>query len=165
MLVQMSGAPGSGKSTVARHLVRHRALVALDHDVTKSALLQTGTPAGPAGRESYAVLLALAGDLLAQGHGVIIDSPCYYDPLLAAGLALAQRHGVAYRYIECVTEDLDLLDERLRTRTASASQRRSVEPDLFRSWIAGMKRPETYLRLDTSRPLDTCLAEALAYLG
>jgi hypothetical protein len=124
------------------------------------------------------VLKAIADDVLAQGLGVVIDSPCFYDELLAAGQALAAKHGVAYRYIECVTEDIGLLDTRLRSRPALRSQRPSVDAppidlaadrertgsDLFADWIANMKRPGAYLRLDTTQPLDECVAEALAFL-
>jgi len=76
---------------------------------------------------SYSVLKAIADDLLAHGLGVIIDSPCFYDELLAAGQALAAKHGVAYRYIECVTADIGLLGTRLRSRPALRSQRPSVD--------------------------------------
>ncbi|TCM48999.1 hypothetical protein EV648_103267 [Kribbella sp. VKM Ac-2568] len=76
---------------------------------------------------SCSVLKAIADDVLAQGLGVVIDSPCFYDELLAAGQALAAKHGVAYRYIECVTEDIGLLDTRLRSRPALRSQRPSVD--------------------------------------
>ena len=118
MLVQMSGAPGSGKSTIARALARERGLVIIDHDVVKDAQLGAGLPFAQAGKLSYAVLLALAEDLLGQGHQVVIDSPCFYDELLEGGQAVAARTGAAYRYIECVTDDLDVLDQRLRSRAA-----------------------------------------------
>jgi predicted kinase len=179
LVVQMSGAPGAGKTTIAHELVRRLGLIALDHDVVKSAVLHSGGTFETAGPISYGVLFALASDLLEQGFGVIIDSPCYYDDLLAAGRKLAAAPGRAYRYIECVTEDIDVLDRRLRARTGLRSQRPSVNqppPDLavdrdatgaalFRAWIAGMKRPERFLRLDTIRPLAACVDDAMAYLA
>ncbi len=185
-MIRVTRCPGAGKSTIARELVRHRRLVAIDRDVVLTAMLDsdgadnldsdgTFTFARVA---SYSVVKAMADDVLAQGFGVIIDSPCFYDELLAAGQALAAEHGVAYRYIECVTEDIGLLDTRLRSRPSLRSQRPSVDAppidlaadrerpgsDLFADGIANMKRPDTYLRLDTTQPLDKCVAEALVFL-
>ena len=91
MLVQMSGAPGSGKSTIARAVARERGPVVLDHDVVKDAQPGAGLPFARAGKISYAVLLALAEDLLGSGHQVVLDSPCFYDELLAGGRAVAAR--------------------------------------------------------------------------
>jgi len=87
---------------------------------------------------------------------------------------------VSYRYIECIVEDMEVLNGRLQGRPALRSQRLSVEApprdyvadggpsgaELFRYWLAGMKRPEgNYLRLDTSRQLWECVEEAVAFLG
>jgi predicted kinase len=187
-VVQMSGAPGAGKTSISSELVRHRRLVAIDRDIVLSAMLEStdgsdsqsdGAAFAHFGAASYGVVKALADDFLAQGIGVVIDSPCFYDDLLSAGQALAAKHGVAYRYIECVTEDISLLDARLRARPTLRSQRPSIDAPpmdlpadlgatgsvLFADWIANMKRPEdAYLRLDTTRPLDECVAEALKFL-
>jgi predicted kinase len=174
----MSGVPGAGKSAVAQELVRILPLVALDHDVVKSAVLDGGGTFDLAGPMSYRVIFALADQFLAQGHGVIVDSPCLYDELLRRGQDLADRHRVPYRYIECVTDDIELLDQRLRSRPPLRSQRPSVYlpprdlgaghdetgAALFRDWMAQMKRPERYLRLDTTRALRSCVDEAMAFL-
>jgi predicted kinase len=77
VLIQMSGAPGSGKSTIAWELARSHRFVIVDHDVVKNAQVATELPFAQAGKVSYAVLIALAEDLLWQGHDVIIDSPCF----------------------------------------------------------------------------------------
>ncbi|MEJ7834479.1 MAG: hypothetical protein WKF79_16315, partial [Nocardioides sp.] len=121
----------------------------------------------------------LAEDLLGQGHSVVIDSPCWYDELLASGQSLGARAGVPYLYLECRTDDLDILDARLRRRvTARRSQRTSLNAspidddrpdsegrDQFRAWIAGMKRPEAdSLVIDTSRKVDDCLGDVEDFL-
>lgn len=178
MFVQMSGVPGSGKTTIAHAVAQANDAVVIDHDVTKSALLAAEIPAATAGRASYAVLDALARHLLQQGRSVVFDSPCFYEELLARGQRLAQEANAAYRYIECVLHDLDELDRRLRTRQRWPSQIAGVYApptpgsgksqsgqDYFRSLIANMKRPAgNYLTLDTARPLAVCQAEALAYV-
>jgi predicted ATPase len=84
--LQMSGVPGSGKSTVAVAVAQATHAVIIDHDVTKSALLDAGVPGATAGKASYAVLHALARHLLVQGKSVIFDSPCFYTVLLDRGV-------------------------------------------------------------------------------
>ncbi len=39
--VQMSGHPGSGKSTLARQIGKRTGAVIIDHDIVKSALLNS----------------------------------------------------------------------------------------------------------------------------
>jgi predicted kinase len=178
VLVQMSGVPGAGKSTIAHAVARRRPLTILDHDVVKTALLQAGVSFDLAGAASYKTILALAGELLGLARSVIIDSPCLYDELLAAGQNLAERHQARYRYIECVADDLPLLDRRLRARQPMRSQRPSVAalpPDAadhggdatlqFQDWVGHMKRPTAgYLRLDTTRSVDVCASDAITFI-
>jgi predicted kinase len=178
VFVQMSGAPGAGKTTVARAVARRLGAVVIDHDVTKSALLEANVPAASAGAASYSVLNAMARHLLQQRHSVIFDSPCFYVELLDRGQRLAQEMGAQYRYIECVVADLDELDRRLRTRPRLPSQLAGVRAPptdgsgrtesgdhIFRDWIANMKRPAAgYLVLDTTRPMDKCVEAAIAYI-
>ena len=68
VFIQMSGAPGSGKTTIANAISERIKAVIIDHDVTKSALLNAGVPVATSGRASYSVLIALGEDLLRQGH-------------------------------------------------------------------------------------------------
>ena len=120
--IQMSGAPGAGKTTIAHGVAKALGAVVIDHDITKSALLAADVPVALAGRASYQVLNALAGHLLQQGHSVIFDSPCFYTELLHRGQTLAADYGADYRYIACVLQDLDELDRRLQTRVRQPSQ-------------------------------------------
>ena len=178
LFVQMSGTPGAGKTTLANALAPHIGAVIIDHDVTKSALLTTEVQPAIAGRASYAVLFAIARHLLEQGHSVIFDSPCVYATLLTQGQQLAAEYQAAYRYIECLLNDLSELDKRLRHRTRLSSQLSGVyqvppagssatqagEATFF-NWIANAQRPTAgYLILDTARPMSEYLDEALAYV-
>jgi predicted kinase len=178
LFIQMSGVPGAGKTTIANAVARRIGAVVIDHDVTKSALLEAGASASFAGAASYQVLHAVAQHLLGQGHSVVFDSPCFYVELLERGQRLARELGAYYRYIECVVADLDELDRRLRMRPrlpsqvagvwglpAKGSGKAHVGEEVFRDWMANMKRPAVgYLALDTTRSLDVCIEEAIAYI-
>lgn len=120
--IQMSGTPGSGKTTLATALSKELNAVIIDHDITKTALLISDIPTDIAGKASYNVLFALAPHLLRQGHSVIFDSPCLYDNILIQGQAFAKEAGAEYRYIECQVKDFKELDRRLRIRESSISQ-------------------------------------------
>ncbi|PMB66142.1 hypothetical protein BM221_008344 [Beauveria bassiana] len=56
----MSGAPGSGKSTVARLLGRAITTVVIDHDVLRSAFLKARLPFDQAAKGAYDLQWALA---------------------------------------------------------------------------------------------------------
>lgn len=182
LFIQMSGAPGAGKTTIATAISAKIGAVILDHDVTKSAIMATGVPFSVAGKASYAVLLGVAKHLLQQGHNVILDSPCFYDELLQKGQQLAQEANATYVYIECVLVDLFELDRRLRGRSSWSSQvqgitqlprtsqvpgssgERLVDEAVMQAWVANMKRPDDFLQLDTSRPVKDCVSDALKYI-
>lgn len=123
----MSGAPGSGKSTIARLLGNSISGVVIDHDIFRSTLLESDVPFDQAARIAYQLQWALARDVMKQGCSVIIDSTCNFQQVLDQGSALAQQHGFAYWYVECKVQDVDLLDQRLRTRDPMTSQRTGVD--------------------------------------
>jgi predicted kinase len=179
VLIQMSGAPGAGKSTIAEAIAPQIGAIIIDHDITKSTLLKAHLPDAIAGKASYLVLGALAQDLLRQGFNVILDSPCFYDELLARGQQIAREAKSQYLYIECIVENLNELDLRLRNRNRRSSQvagiqrsaeesmgdERFIEARVFEDWVANMKRPaREYLRLDTSQPLETSIDQAMQYI-
>jgi predicted kinase len=174
MLLQLSGVPGTGKSTLARGLAAGLDLVVLDTDVVKSALLSTDVPFAVAGRATYAAVLALAGDLLAQGRSAVIDSPCRYVDLLAAGHRVAADAGVAYRLVELWADDPAALLPRLTARDHRQSQVTPAVPewelgtpvDTLHGWQEQLVRPQTgWLRLDALLPPEEVLRSTLDYLG
>ena len=125
LIVQMSGAPGSGKSTVARLLRQSLGGAIIDHDVLRSTLLEPAIlPFDQAAKQAYLLQWRLAEDMMKQDvDSVIIDSACNYPEVLKQGRSL----GYVYWYVECRVGDLDLLDRRLRARLPMVSQRSAVD--------------------------------------
>lgn len=169
VLIQMSGAPGSGKSTMAKLLQQSIGGLIIDHDIIRSTLLEDDDndhnsmvlPFDQIAKIAYRLQWALVKEMMVQQGAqiLIIDSTCNFQQVLDRGRALAHQHGFAYWYVECKVDDIDLLDERLRMRTAPMkSQRTAVEspPEaassarrgedaraLFRMWIDAPCRPES----------------------
>ena len=127
LFIQMSGAPGSGKSTMAKLLESDVNGMVIDHDVLRSAFLEASLPFDQAARRAYDLQWTLARNIMKQGFSVIIDSTCNFQEVLDQGAAYARQYGYTYWYVECKVEDIDLLDERLRTRDSMTSQRTGVD--------------------------------------
>jgi predicted kinase len=177
-LLQMSGVPGAGKSTIARYVGSRYGAIVVDLDVIRSAVLDGGVPVEASGRVAYPVMYAMARSLLDQGSSVVIDSPCQYDEILTTGQSIAAERDVAYKYVESRTDDVTLIDNRLRARAPLRSQRRSIAlppadlaaPDAnpartFQSWLQQTKRPtHNYLQVNPRNPLDVTLNEVTTYL-
>lgn len=178
MLVQLSGVPGSGKSTLARSVARETGLVVVDIDVLKSSVIDSGVAVADAGRITYAAALALAGDLLAQGRGVLLDSPCRYQELLESGRQVARAHGVRYAFIELWVRDWTVVLARLDARSPRRSQVASATApvpgtewefgtaeETLAAWQTQLVRPaHDWLRLDAESAVDQNLSAALRYL-
>ena len=178
MLVQLSGVPGSGKSTLARDIAEATGLVVLDTDVLKTALLEGGIPVTSAGRPTFAAALALAADLLAQGRSVVLDSPCRYPQLLAAGQRLATgRRGpaclhraVGLGHVGTAPPARPPTPAGVPGRIVDGSRPRhrlglGTPEDTLRAWQSQLVRPEEdWLRLDAHAEAPTNLSTALAYL-
>ncbi|WP_404353276.1 AAA family ATPase [Exiguobacterium aurantiacum] len=168
--LQMSGFPGSGKSTLSREIARRLDAVIVDHDVTKTALLESTAQHSLdpelAGRVAYDLDWALVEFHLSLGRNVILDSPCLYGVMIDRGLAMTANSGATYRYVECLVDDVDEINRRLRERERKLSQIRSVSPEDFYRTVTASKRPAHMhtLTIDTNRPLETYLPDVIAYL-
>ena len=162
--LQLSGSPGSGKSTLALAVAKIIDVVIIDHDVTKSALMQEGVDEKILGRAAYAVDYAYVNYYLSQGRNVIMDSPCFYDMQLERSIAAAKNNGAVYKYVECYLSDPHEINKRLASRERKPSQWESVDPINF-AWVDDAKKPERdYIVVDTSKPIDTYLQRVIDYL-
>jgi predicted kinase len=158
----MAGAPGSGKSALARLIGRTTGTVVLDKDVLKTAALEAGAEESLAGPLAYQAFFALADHLLGQDMSVVLDSPSFWDTIPARGEAIAAARMVPYYFIECFCTDRDELARRLRDRPRLRSNPGEEAVDMEATTVAPAG---AYLRIDTLQPIERCLELALDYLG
>jgi len=162
----MAGLPGAGKTTLALALGRALGWPVVDKDTLKSSLLLGDALEELAGPASYRLLLAMGRDLCArQGLSVILDSPGRFATVLDEARAIAQEAGGNVAVLRCVASQ-PLRDQRLRARTPLPSQWSADMPYTVaeeRAMFAHLP-PET-LTLDTDRPFDVCLSNALLWLA
>ena len=170
-LLQMAGASGGGKSTLARAIGRATGAVVLDKDVIKAPLLDGGRfpgalplPEEVAAPHSYAVFFALSESLLGMGWSVVMDSPASFTAIREMGARMAAAAGADYYIVECCTPDIEELQRRLDNRVRVSSQ-----PTIAR--LDGFVRPgtstllEPHLSIDTRQPIEASLRKALEYIG
>ncbi len=168
--IQMSGFPGSGKSTLSKQIAMSTGAVVIDHDIVKSALLESivGTMENQvAGKISYNIDWALIEFHLSQGHNVIFDSPCLYEEMITKGTLLCSKYNVRYKYIECYLDDVQEINDRLRNRKRMVSQLKEVfSEEAFQYTIKNSKKPANIkcLLVDTSNPLESYLQNVMDYI-
>src|SRR5690606_1643298 len=103
---------------------------------------------------------------LSQGHSVIMDSPCLYEPMIERGTGLAQKHNVKYKYIECLLNDYEEVNRRLKTRTRMISQiEECVSEEALVQTIKRAKKPQNneFIQVYTKEPLEHYFDEVLEY--
>lgn len=169
--IQMSGFPGSGKSTLARGIAKETGAVVIDHDIVKSALLQSiedaPIDAKLSGEIAYNIDWSLIDFQMSQGHSVIFDSPCLYEEMVEKGTFLAQKYNVKYKYIECLIDDSTVINFRLKNRSRMISQIKEIHSEeAFQYTINNSKKPSDYkcLVVDTRNPLESYLQDVMKYI-
>ncbi|MDP5274936.1 AAA family ATPase [Chengkuizengella axinellae] len=169
--LQMSGFPGSGKSTLAREIGKATNAVIVDHDIVKSALMESLNKVDlddkKLGKVSYNIDWSFIDFILLQGHSVILDSPCLYTEMVERGLELSKKHNVKFKYVECILEDINEINTRLKSRKRMRSQIQQVHSEeSFMKWIKNSKKPSNIntLTIDSSQPLDSYINGVIKYL-
>ena len=169
--LQMSGFPGSGKSTLAREISTALKAVIVDHDIVKSALLESMAEhqihSSISGKIGYSIDWSLVDFYLSQGFPVILDSPCLYSEMIDKGLALSKKHKVKYKYVECIAKDIHEVNKRLTERDKMKSQIAVISSEeAFYKTIDNSARPKDMpiLQINTLRPLEEYIAEVINYV-
>jgi predicted kinase len=166
----MSGYPGSGKSTLARTIGNRTGAIVIDHDIVKTALLESmesNLDPKATGKISYHIEWSLIDFLLSQGHSVIFDSPCFYTEMVEKGTNLAQKYKIQYKYVECYVKDMEEINKRLKQRNRMISQIQQVHSEeAFKFQIENSKRPTHFktLIVDSSQPIENYIPKVMDYM-
>ena len=174
-LVMVGGAPGTGKSTLARALVGPLDAVALSTDDLRAEMAAAGEISGPPGTLGaglyraenvaavYDSLLERAHHALSRGRSVILDGT-WGDPRQRDRVrALAAASSCPLTELVCAAPLADALT-RIETRTTTTSQ---VTPDIATALVADdhwapARWPQAH-RVDTTRPPSESVAAALKF--
>ena len=170
--IQMSGFPGSGKSTLSRKIAERTGAIIVDHDIIKSAVLNSveaiQIDGKSAGKMSYNIDWSLIEFYLSQGRDVIFDSPCLYQEMVDRGMALCEKYNVTYKYVECYLNDFIEINKRLKNRERMVSQISEVNSEeIFEYTLKNSKKPidNQCLIVDTSMPLEHYIHRVLKYVN
>jgi predicted kinase len=164
-LVLMAGLPGAGKTTLALALGNELRWLVLDKDMYKSLFATMGMIDALASAMAYELLFDVAQDILMrQNMSAIFDSSALHPFVLDHALAMTRRADAQLKVILC-SVDCEERSSRLNRRTVAPSlpysEVRTAEDEqrLF------SHLPAHTLMLQTTRPLEECVASALNYIN
>ncbi len=171
-LIVFAGAPGVGKSTLARAVARELGAVYLDKDTIKDAALALAREMKLenmgqfASVLSYTLLIPLARDNLTLGAHVIIDSPAAYRSFQDRVEELVRGVRVRFKLIECITTDEALLRQRIERRAPDMPEHRVRDWDQYQQARERMERLSgPRLVIDTAEAVQTNLKKIMNALG
>jgi predicted kinase len=165
VLIVLSGLPGTGKSAIAEGLAKALAIPVLSVDPIESAVIRAGLPRGfETGYAAYLVAEAVADATLKLGLGCVIDAANYVEPGRDLWRGLAARAGSTMKVIVCTLPDEDTHRARLSARDRGLARREPTWDDVETQRAEWTPWAEQHLVLDSSRPIESNLAEALRYV-
>ena len=163
-MIVLAGLPGAGKSTLARALAPQLADArVLDKDVVRDALFGPCDYTATESQVSVSAMLDAARYHLGRGRTVIFDGMTFARrQYLGAVVGLGEELDVGVAVIVCDVP-LDVAISRITADAVHPAGNRDA--DIVRRVAAEMEEPGgDYLTLDTTAPLDECVALALAYV-
>jgi predicted kinase len=165
VLIEFGGLPGTGKSTLARHLADRIGAVWLRVDEIENALRRNGLTPAQTGIAAYSVAHDVAAGHLRRGMTVIADAVNPVAEARAGWQGLATETGARHVVIETYCPDAAEHRRRVDTRIAD------IPGWTYPDWTAVGERAGEYqprtderLRVDTSRPVEVCHADIASRL-
>lgn len=166
MLIVMAGLPGSGKSTIAGELAKAVRCALLSVDPIEAALWRAGVERSqPTGLAAYVVAEVLAREQLLVGNDVLIDAVNDVEEARRQWKSLAADLMTPLTFIEVFSSDPATHQQRLHQR------RRGIAGFPEPTWESVLAREQHFqrwsdarLRLDSMRPLQENVAEAVALI-
>ena len=177
-VVAVGGLVATGKSTLAKALAKRLGAPRIEGDAVRRELLHGCRNAGrelPAWTgleesfeaEVYSELLARAAERLREGGGPVVVDACFpRSRQRAAARSLARCYGRPFLFVECAPDEATIR-ERLAKRDARDGEVSwtGIFDALAAHWQPCDELADgEVLRVDTARPLDECIARALARL-
>jgi aminoglycoside phosphotransferase family enzyme/predicted kinase len=177
-LVLIGGLPGTGKSTLARHLSATDHFIVLRTDEIRKQLagvrplesqrteFGVGIYSDEWTRRTYAEVQHRAEELLFQGQRVIVDATFGEDSLRQSFLEAADRWCVPVLWLEC-RADPEVSRQRLQKRRGDASDADwAVYQRLSDMWSPPTDQTRPFLRIvGTNGPSDHAVAQARRFLA
>jgi predicted kinase len=165
-LLQMAGLTGSGKTSLSRAIGGSTGAAVIDKDVIMGAAERFGIAPPQLGGLAYEVGWDLTRSMLANRMSVVLDYPASFVQIRDKGARIAREASADYYIIECFAPEA-VADERIRDRTPAHSLHPTTRAGQDNTYSRPGTAPltEPHLTLDTTRPLDVCLREALEYIG
>jgi predicted kinase len=166
LLVEFSGLPGTGKSTLAGWLALENGAVWLRIDEIENAMRRNGLTPDQTGVTAYSVAHDVAANHLRRGLMVIADA---VNPVAAARTGwrdLATFLNCGHRVIETVCPDGSEHHRRVDLRISDLPG--WVYPtweEVQQAAVLYEPRADDRLTLDTTRPAETSHREIRAFLG
>ncbi|MGA5542665.1 AAA family ATPase [Mycobacterium sp. NPDC051198] len=164
VLVVLSGLPGVGKTTVARHVSAEIGAVHVRLDTIEAAMAASGFIDRAGGWDAvpdagYRIAYAIASDFLSAGHDVVADSVNPLGITRRAWAEAARTEQATLLDVEVICSDRNLHRRRVDTRTSdidglTVPTWQQVEDRIYEPW------DREVLRVDTASGVEAAAAAA-----
>jgi DegV family protein with EDD domain len=165
-LLVLSGLPASGKSHLAREIVRRYPFAVLESDALRKALVRRPTYSQQESARVFAACHALLEDLLSRGVPSLFDATNLKDAHRRPLYDIAERTGARLLIVEVRAAD-DVISGRLdaRLRTENPEDRSEATSDVYESMRRQAEPIEReHLVVDASAEIGPAVEEVLRLL-